>query len=207
MNAMQLTSTQVRHLQWYVRGVLVFGIITSITANVIHSLTQPHDAAWQTWSSAGLAALAPIVLFLTSEMVVRIPIHMAETFDKALGWIRLAITFMIAGFSGWVSYWHMKEVSVMLGERGGAEYFYPLIIDGMMIVATISLVALARVIVTVRSVEVKAENEAAQVRRCKPGCTCGRHKPRKAGARRTRTVRAPKQTPATPEVTTEQVSA
>lgn len=169
MNA--LTAKQVRHLQWFVRGVLVFGIAASIAANIIHSLTQPHDKTWQIWSSAILAALAPIVLFLTSEMVTRIPLH-----SRVLGGFRLAITLLIAGFSAWVSYWHMVEVSEMLGEVSGSQYFYPLMIDGMMIVATISLVELGRIWVATRSVEVVAEGEKAKARQCKPGCTCGRHK-------------------------------
>lgn len=202
----QLTTAQVRHLQWYVRGVLVFGILTSVTANVIHSLTQPHDAPWQTYSAAVLAGLAPVVLFLTSEMVVRIPINMAETFDTVLAWIRLIITFAIAGFSGWVSYWHMKDVSVMLGEKTGSEYFYPLIIDGMMIVATISLVALGRVMTAAKGVEESAKTEQASARRCKPGCTCKRHN-RKGARKSARTVRAPKQRAATTSETTETADA
>lgn len=189
---MLLTTKQVRRLQWYVRSILIFGIATSVTANVIHSLTQPHGQAWQTWSSAGLAALAPIVLFLTSEMVVRIPLH-----SPVLGWFRLIITLGIAGFSAWISYWHMVEVSVLLGETSGSQFFYPLIIDGMMIVATISLMELGRLGAAVLSVEVKAEGQKAEARRCKPGCTCKRHV-RKAPAKRKRVVKTPATAPVSP---------
>lgn len=181
-----LTGKQVQHLQKFVRGGLIFGIVTSITANVIHSLTQPHDQTWQAWSSAGLSALAPVVLFLTTEMVLRIPLH-----SRFLGAFRLVITLAIAGFSGWVSYWHMVDVSMMLGERSGSQYFYPLMIDGMMIVATVSLIELGRLGATVQSVEVAAEAEKVEARRCKPGCTCGRHK-RKTTRKVTRKAQTPK---------------
>lgn len=212
MHGKTLTSQQVKHMQRYVRGVLVFGIVTSVSANVIHSLTGGHDKRWLIYTSAILAALAPIVLFLTTEMVVRIPIQLEERYDRILNWIRLVITFAIAGFSGWVSYWHMKEVSMMLGEKGEAAYFYPLIIDGMMIVATISLLALARVITSVETVEAvaAAETKKVQARRCKPNCDCGRHNRKvetKVVTRKPRAAQAPKQRAATPEVTAETVSA
>lgn len=179
------TTKQVTNLKRGVRGALGFGIVTSITANVIHSLTQPHNETWQVWSSAGLAALAPLVLFISTEMVTRIPVH-----SRFLGWVRLAITLALAGFSGWISYWHMVDVSVMLGEAGGAQYIYPLIIDGMMVVATISLIELGRLGQAVLVVEVAAETEVAQARKCKPGCTCKRHN--RKPAKRTRRVAKPK---------------
>ena len=182
-----LSTRQVRNLQRGVRGALVFGILSSVTANVIHSLTQPHDQTWQVWSSAGLAAIAPIVLFVTSEMVTRIPMH-----SKVLGVFRLLITLIIAGFSGWVSYWHMVDVSVMLGEISGSQFFYPLIIDGMMIVATISLIELGRIATKVDDEEKKVEVEKGQARKCKPGCTCKRHAPRKRTRRVSSKAHAPK---------------
>lgn len=181
-----LTSKQVRNLKRGVRAALGFGIATSIVANVIHSLTQPHDQTWQIWSSAGQAALAPIVLFISIEMVSRIPVH-----SRVLGWIRLLITAALAGFSGWISYWHMVDVSVLLGETGGSQFIYPLIIDGMMVVATISLIELGRLGTVVESVEVAVEIEQAQARRCKPGCTCGRHNRKVTVKRRKRTPKAP----------------
>lgn len=191
-----LTSKQVRNLKRGVRAALGFGILTSIAANVIHSLTQPHDQAWQVWTSAGQAALAPLVLFISVEMVTRIPVH-----SRVLGWVRLLITLTLAGFSGWVSYWHMRDVSVMLGETGGSQYIYPLIIDGMMLVATISLIELGRLGAVVQVVETETvraiEAEQAAARRCKAGCTCGRHT-RKAPAKRRTTRRVPAAAPVSP---------
>jgi len=86
----------------------------------------------------------------------------------------------------------MVDVSKMLGETSGSQYIYPLIIDGMMVVATISLIELGRLGTAVQVVEVAAvkavEAEKAEARRCKPGCTCGRHN-RKAPAKRVTTRR------------------
>jgi hypothetical protein len=184
MHANTLNPQQVANLKRGVRGVLVFGILTSITANVIHSLTRPDLATlagWQVYAGLGLSALAPIVLFVSTEMVTRIPVH-----SKVLGWVRLGITLAIAGFSAWISYWHMEGVAVTLGETSGGQYIYPLIIDGMMIVATISLIELGRLATVVQAIVVEAETQVAQAaqvaatqtaqaRKCQPGCTCGRH--------------------------------
>ena len=190
------TTSQVTNLRRGVRGALGFGIAASITANVIHSLTQPHAQQWQVWSSAGLSALAPVVLFISVEMVTRIPIH-----SRVLGWGRLLITLFLASCSGWISYWHMVDVAGMLGEDGGSQYIYPLIIDGMMIVATISLIELGRLGAVVQVVETEAvraiEAEQSAARRCKAGCTCGRHN-RKAPAKRRTTRRVPASAPTSP---------
>jgi hypothetical protein len=145
------TSKQVANLQRGTRGVLLFGIATSIGANVLHSLTRPgavSEPVWKLASAAVLAALAPLVLFACIELVFRIPVQ-----SPWLGGIRLVVTLAVGGFAAWVSYWHMQSVARMLGEADSTQYFYPLIIDGLMLVATISLIELGRLARTVAQVE------------------------------------------------------
>ncbi len=145
------TSKQVASLRRGTRGVLLFGIVTSISANVLHSLTRPEAAsepAWKLLSAAALAALAPLVLFACTELVSRIPVQ-----SRVLGGVRLVVTFAVGGFAAWVSYWHMQSVARLLGEADDVQYVYPLIIDGMMLVATISLIELGRLARTVAQVE------------------------------------------------------
>ena len=106
------TTTQVDNLRRGTRSVLLFGIITSISANVLHSLTRPEAASepdWKRLAAAALAALAPLVLFACTELVSRIPVH-----SRLLGGVRLVVTFAVGGFAAWVSYWHMKSVAQML---------------------------------------------------------------------------------------------
>jgi hypothetical protein len=151
---MNFTTQQVQSLQRGTRGVLVFGILASVCANVLHSLTRPEavsDPTWKIASGAALSALAPLVLFACIELVSRIPVQ-----SRWLGGLRLAVTFLVGGFAGWVSYWHMESVAQNLGETGTAKYFYPLIIDGMMLVATISLIELGRLARTVETIEALA---------------------------------------------------
>jgi hypothetical protein len=187
----QFTTAQVVNLQRGTRGVLLFGIVTSISANVLHSLTRPEAAsepAWKLTSAAALAGLAPLVLFACTELVSRIPVQ-----SRWLGGIRLVVTSAVGGFAAWVSYWHMESVARMLGEAEGAQYFYPLIIDGMMLVATISLIELGRLARTVATVE-----EAARQPVVDPEVTARRKAAAVKGAqtrRRNATKRTRKRTP------------
>ena len=145
------TTQQVRNLQRGTRAVLLFGIVTSISANVLHSLARPEAAGepkWRLVAAAVLSAFAPLALFACTELVSRIPVH-----SKVLSVVRLVITFAVGGFAAWVSYWHMESVARQLGETDGTQYVYPLIIDGMMIVATISLIELGRVARSIRKAE------------------------------------------------------
>ena len=159
-----LTPSQVKHLTWGVRGVLVFGIATSVTANAVDALLSPSAVyvdVWRPWANAALAALAPIVLFLCVELVSRIPVA-----SKSLGVLRLLFTAGIGGVAAWLSYWHMASMAKALGQTGEAPYLYPLIIDGMMGVATISLIELgrlARKVTAVYAAVAEAEQAEAEV--------------------------------------------
>lgn len=138
---MLFTPKQVARLQTAVRVVLVFGIVASMAANVLHAIVaaNPDTPEWQIWARSVLSALAPVALFTCLEFVIRIPIQ-----SRALGSVRLLVTLAIGGFAGWVSYWHMQGLCAMIGETGSAGYLYPLMIDGMMAVGTISLIELGR---------------------------------------------------------------
>lgn len=181
------TTMQVRNLQRGTRAVLLFGIVTSIAANVLHSLTRPQAASepvWRLVSAATLSALAPLVLFACTELVSRIPVH-----SRVLSTVRLIVTFAVGGFAAWVSYWHMQSVASLLGETEGTQYVYPLIIDGMMIVATISLIELGRLARAVAAQEAAAQEAMATTqrtgRRRSPAATDGQDR-RPAQPRRAR---------------------
>ncbi len=198
-----LTPSQVKHLKIAASAVLVFGILASLAANVAHSLERPdfHDiATWKAYGGLVLAGLPPLALFACIELVVRIPTH-----SRVLGPARIAVTLVIGGFAGWVSYGHMFDVAIMMGESSTAAAIYPLIIDGMMLVATISAIELGRVGVAVRTIAEEVAAEQSGARKCAEGCTCGRHarKPVAPPAvvkpvRKRTTVKAPTASPTSP---------
>jgi hypothetical protein len=57
--------------------------------------------------------------------------------------VRWSATAVIAGIAAWVSYWHMAGVAARYGETGATPYLLPFSVDGLVVVASISLVELS----------------------------------------------------------------
>lgn len=117
-------------LRWAVRGTLALGVAASVAANILHAVDNPISQA--------IAAWPPLALLLTVELISRIPVH-----NRWMASARLTAATAIAGIAAWVSYWHMAGVTARYGETGGAEYLLPLTVDGLIVVASVSLVELA----------------------------------------------------------------
>lgn len=117
-------------LRWAVRGVLLAGVAASVAANILHA--DPNGV------SQVIAAWPPLALLVTVEIIARVPVH-----RPWLAVVRWAATAVIAGIAAWVSYWHMVGVVARYGESGATPYLLPLSVDGLVVVASISLVELA----------------------------------------------------------------
>ncbi len=122
--------TTLRRIRMLARLTLALGVAASIAANVLHARHNPISQA--------IAAWPPLALLLTVELVARVPVH-----RRALAVIRIAATVAIAGIAAWVSYWHMTGVTARYGESPVSAHLMPLCVDGLVIVASISLVELA----------------------------------------------------------------
>ncbi|MFY1703057.1 DUF2637 domain-containing protein [Micromonospora sp. WMMA1923] len=121
--------TSLLRIRWAVRAVLVLGVAASIAGNVLHARDELISQIISAWS--------PLALLLTIELISRVPVH-----RRHLAIARWAATTLIAGIAAWVSYWHMAAVSAHYGETNGAQYLLPLSVDGLVVVASISLVEL-----------------------------------------------------------------
>ncbi|WP_422733887.1 DUF2637 domain-containing protein [Micromonospora sp. WMMD558] len=121
-------AARLRRLRWAVRAGLTLGVAASIGANVLHA--RPNLI------SQIIAAWPPLALLLTVELISRVPSH-----RRSLAILRLLATAVIAGIAAWVSYWHMAGVAARHGETAaGAAYLLPISVDGLVVVASISLV-------------------------------------------------------------------
>ncbi|MFV2114220.1 DUF2637 domain-containing protein [Micromonospora sp. LOL_025] len=119
---------QLRRLRWAVRAALTLGLAASIAANVLHARPNPISQI--------IAAWPPLALLLTVELISRVPQH-----RRSLGIIRIAATAVVAAIATWVSYWHLVGVAARYGEtEAGASYLLPISVDGLVIVASVSLV-------------------------------------------------------------------
>jgi hypothetical protein len=125
-----MSLAQLRRLRWAVRGVLVLGVAASITANVLHA--EPNTV------SQVIAGWPPLALLITIELVSRVPVH-----RRALAIVRRGGTTAIALIAAWVSYWHMAGVASRYGEHGASPFLLPLSVDGLVVIASVSLVELA----------------------------------------------------------------
>lgn len=117
-------------VRWGVRATLALGVAASVTANILHARQNPI--------SQGIAAWPPLALLLTVELISRVPV-----LRRSLGLLRIVATATIAGIAAWVSYWHMAGVTARYGETGASVYLLPFSVDGLIVVASISLVVLA----------------------------------------------------------------
>jgi hypothetical protein len=124
------TLRRLRRIRWAVRATLAFGVAASVAANILHANPNPI--------SQTIAAWPPLALLLTIELVSRVPVH-----RRSLAAVRLLATATISGIAGWVSYWHMAGVATRYGETDASPYLLPVSVDGLIVVASISLVELA----------------------------------------------------------------
>jgi len=124
------TVAALRRIRWAVRLTLVLGVAASVAANVLHAADNPI--------SQTIAAWPPLALLLTVELISRVPVH-----QRNLAALRLIATTAIAGIAAWVSYWHMTGVAARYGETGASPFLLPISVDGLIVVASISLVELA----------------------------------------------------------------
>jgi hypothetical protein len=125
-----MSLAQLRRLRWAVRGVLTLGVAASVAANILHA--EPNTV------SQVIAGWPPIALLITIEMVSRVPVHRTW-----LANVRRLGTTVIAGIAAWVSYWHMAGVAARYGEHAASPYLLPLSVDGLVVIASVSLVELA----------------------------------------------------------------
>jgi hypothetical protein len=121
---------RLRRIRWAVRATLAVGVAASVAANILHAHRNPISEAIAGWP--------PLALLLTIELVSRIPMH-----RRSLAAVRVLATIVIAGIAAWVSYWHMAGVAARYGETDASPYLLPISVDGLIVVASISLVELA----------------------------------------------------------------
>lgn len=120
---------QLRRVRWAVRATLVLGLAASTVGNILHANPNPVSQTISAWPVAAL--------YLTIELISRIPVH-----RRSLAFARLFAAAIIAGIAAWVSYWHMAGVAARYGETGASPYLLPLSVDGLVVVASICLVEL-----------------------------------------------------------------
>ena len=124
---MRYTRSGARMVAW---GAFVLGVVASVAANVAHARSGmgPRLAS----------AFAPVALLLTVEIMSRVPWPSGRSW--ALG--RWAGTGAVALVAAVTSYRHMSALLVSYGEDDLTALIQPLCVDGLMVVASLALLAL-----------------------------------------------------------------
>lgn len=120
-----------RRLWYFVTVVTVLLVGLTVTLNVMH--------APKNWGAQLIGGTPPVFVFFCVELISRIP-----TTSKALSLGRISASVVISGLSFAISYEQQREFITDLGYDGWIAQVYPIIIDGVMIVATLSLVEVTR---------------------------------------------------------------
>jgi hypothetical protein len=151
--APQESVTRSRGKSWAYAGAIVGGAV-SVAANVAHSFRPPKDspAGWHPQLGAVmLAAFWPLALLLAVEVMVRVD------WPRARRWtaVRFGGVTPVAIVAAIVSYRHLSGLLDWYGEDGVTVALGPLAVDGLMVVSTGALLALASRIGSGAAVPVK----------------------------------------------------
>lgn len=130
---MQDLQKSYRRMRWFVAGVTLVGIVLSVTLNVLHAPKR--------WDMQTVGAFAPIAVFLAIEMVSRIPVT-----GRLLGGGRILASLGVGAGAGYISYLQQVDYLLKGGYTSDIAHIFPGIIDGLTVVATLSLVEVTRML-------------------------------------------------------------
>jgi hypothetical protein len=140
---------QLRRLRWLVLVTVLAGIAASITMNVLHA--PPNLAA------RFVATIPPLAVFGALELIARIP--------SSSPWLtraRVAGAASVAAGAAAISYAQQRAAVHELGFPMWEATIWPAIIDGFMVVASVSLVEVVRKIRDLTSPALPATSLARQ---------------------------------------------
>lgn len=142
-------------LRWVCRGIVLITVTVSIWANILHA--DPNGVA------IALSALPPLIALGAWELVSRIPIrHEAHWIIR---WSRPVATILLFGGAAYLSYFHQKAAVMDYSRDVSAAMILPGLIDGLMIVTSVSTFELnARI----EELEASITGGAIQLIRTKP---------------------------------------
>lgn len=135
--------TDLRHylIQRYgISGVVLLGIVVSMLLNVKHA---PSAGGWV---ASLIGGWPPAAVFLCIELISRVPVVGRWS---SVGRVLMALG--VSGIAAWISYEQQAEYVMSLGFTGLTAKLLPATIDGVMGVATVSLIEVSKIIRKLRA--------------------------------------------------------
>lgn len=122
---------KISRLRWLCRGIVVLATLTSVWSNQL--------TAQGTTPSFIISIMAPIIVLLGFELVSRIPLGESRWVVR---FTRPTLTAGITGGGAYLSYWHQRDAFMVYSSDVKTAYILPGLIDGLMVIAAISLIEL-----------------------------------------------------------------
>lgn len=140
-----------RRLWLFVTVVTVLLVAATVTLNVMHA---PGGIV-----AHSIGGSAPVFMFICVEFIARIPAT-----SRWLAGGRISATVVVAGIAFSISWQQQVNFMASVGYSGWTVYAYPVMIDGVMLVAVLSLVEVTRKVRSVRSALADLTDEPVRVR-------------------------------------------
>jgi hypothetical protein len=131
LNQLKRSLNRLRRLRWLVGIGVVSGIAVSIAINVLHA----PDNRW----ARVIAGVPPLAVYAILEFISHIP-----SSSRWLSIVRIAGATIVAGGAAYLSYAQQYAAIVALGFPLDQARIWPAVIDGTMVVASVSLVEVLR---------------------------------------------------------------
>jgi hypothetical protein len=142
-------------LRYYKRMWIVVTVATVIGLGLTVALNVMH--APPTLGARLVGGTPPLFVLLCLELISRIPAT-----SRLLSGARIGASAVVVGLSFGISYEQQREFIMDLGFGGWVPYAFPVIIDGAMVVSTLSLVEVTRKVRELRP-QVLAQGAPAKV--------------------------------------------
>lgn len=130
MTRIEIELRSYRRLWIFVTATTVIGLGLTVVLNVMH--------APPTLGARIVGGTPPVFVLFCLELISRIPAT-----SRLRSGFRVAASIVVTGLSFAVSYEQQREFVMELGFAGWVAYVFPVIIDGAMVVSTLSLVEVA----------------------------------------------------------------
>ncbi len=146
-----MTLTELKRLRWGVLAMVLACILSSVAMNVLHAPDNP-------WARF-VGGLPPLAVFGCLDLISRIP-----SSSWWLTVVRIGGAVIVAGGAAYLSYFQQFAAIRDLGFPHDQAMIWPGVIDGTMVVASVSLVEVVRKIRQVTEIDTPAPKPVAAAR-------------------------------------------
>lgn len=157
------------HLKWACRSIIFFAIGVSVWGNALHA--KPG------FVPLFLSSLPPVLVYLGYEVISRVPVP--KTAPKLVKAARVFATIAISGIGAYLSYFHQRDAFFRYTGDMQSAMLLPGSIDGLMIIASVSLLLLNEYIR-----QLKVSLTASSVKTTKPAAVPQPRKGQGRGAKK-----------------------